>query len=308
MSAVPSALSPDIVGLDLGTETFSWSWRDAVLYALGIGAQPDTELDLLYEKRGPKVFPTFAVLAGTRMMDRLGAAVAIDLGRTLHGEEHLEVYRPLPGQGSVEISGRIVGLADKGKAAVLAIETTGHDENGILFSVLATLFLIGAGGFGGTHGVLPKAVPTPDRPADHAVEQGIPAAQAALYRLSGDRNPMHIDPEFARKAGFAGAFLHGLCTFGFAARAAVEAVAGSQLGELGAFRCRFADQVWPGDTLRTEVWVDGHDRNAFCFRTTSSRGAVVLSHGSGQSSAAIPGPVAGGRQSQNMMGETHDNH
>jgi acyl dehydratase len=212
-------------------------------------------------------------------MDAFGHAVDIELPQTLHGEEQLRLERSLPAQGSIELSGRITGISDKGKAAVVGIETTGHDSNGVLFSVYVSLYIMGAGGFGGDHGDLRPREDKPEGPVDHVIEQHVPTSQAALYRLSGDRNPMHIDPDFAGKAGFDGPFLHGLCTYGFVGRAIGNLLAGGDDSELERFNCRFADQVWPGDRLLTQVWVnaDGH----FKFETKSDRGVVVLSHGGG---------------------------
>ncbi len=271
----PMKLSPAVVGLELEPLQLEWKWRDAVLYALGVGAEPATELDYLYERRGPRVLPTFAVIAGTKMMDTLGKFVEVDLRRMLHGEESLTLYRPLPAQGSFVVRGRISELWDKGKAAVMGVETTVADDDGPLCRVHATLFMMGAGGFGGERGPSSASEPMPERAPDHVVRQSVPAAQAALYRLSGDRNPMHIDPEFATKAGFEGPFLHGLCTYGYVGRAALQTLCAGDPDSFRSFSCRFADRVWPGDTLVTSIWDVGDGEAA--LETSTDRGNVVLS-------------------------------
>ncbi|MEO8695956.1 MAG: MaoC/PaaZ C-terminal domain-containing protein [Acidimicrobiales bacterium] len=263
--------------MELPTLRFQWTWRDAVLYALGVGCDPGAELDYVYERRGPQVLPTFPVLAGGKMMDTLPSVVELDLRRLLHGTEAVSVLRPLPPEGDVEIRGRISEVWDKGKAAVIEVETAGYDDEGLLFTVHGSLYVNGAGGFGGERGPSAASAPVPERAPDYTVCQQIPHHQAALYRLSGDRNPMHIDPDFARAAGFDGPFLHGLCTFGFVGRAVLQSICGADLRAFAGLSGRFVGQVWPGDELVTTIWAT--DDVSAALQTTSSRGAVVIANG-----------------------------
>lgn len=272
----PSALSPDLVGAKLPATTVSWNKHDVLLYAVGVGARPDNGLDFIYEGRGPKVLPTYAVIPGMTIIGGLSSVVRLDLARLLHGEQGITLHRPLPPAATVTSTSRIVEVWDKGKAGVIAMEGTCSDDDGPLFSTYSSLFVVGGGGFGGERGPSSsKASEPPAREPDHVVEDQTRPEQAALYRLSGDRNPMHIDPEFARKAGFPGPFLHGLCTYGFAGRAVLERLCDGDPDRFTGFRVRFADQVWTGDTIVTKIWDLGDGRAQ--VQAETQRGNVVLS-------------------------------
>ena len=270
-----TALSSDLVGAELPTRTVSWTKHDVLLYAVGVGARPDNGLDFIYEGRGPKVLPTYAVVPGMNIIGGLSSVVRLDLARLLHGEQGITLHRPLPPEATVTSTSRIVEVWDKGKAGVVGMEGTCSDDDGPLFSVYSSLFVIGGGGFGGERGPSSSKGGPPDREPDHVVEDETRPEQAAIYRLSGDRNPMHIDPDFATKAGFAGPFLHGLCTYGFAGRAVLDRLCGGDPVRFGGFRVRFADQVWPGDTIVTKIWDTG-DGTAH-VQAETQKGNVVLS-------------------------------
>lgn len=248
-------LSPDLVGQELPSTTVSWDKPDVLLYALGVGARPDNGLDYIYEGRGPAVLPTFSVIPGMKVLEGLTSRVPLDLSRLLHGEQGITLHRPLPPRVEATLTGQISEVWDKGKAAVIGVTGTCEDADGPLFDIYASLFVLGGGGFGGDRGPSSSGEnDPPDREPDHLVEDITRPEQAALYRLSGDRNPMHIDPDFATKAGFAGPFLHGLCTFGFVGRAVLATSCGGSVERFGGLRLRFADQVWPGDTVITRIW------------------------------------------------------
>lgn len=285
---VKQPLSAELVGLELPSVTWSWGWRDAVLYALGIGSRPgagalvDAEadeggLDFLYERRGPKVYPTFAVIPGMAALGGVSKVVDLDIARMLHGEQAITMHRPFPASGELTVAGRIVDVWDKGTAAVIGVESTLIDGDGPVATTYASLFAKGYGGFGGERGPDTTGIhQPPDRDPDHVVQDVVRPEQAALYRLSGDRVLLHIDPDFARRAGYPGPFLHGLCTYGFAGRAVLASLCDNEPERLQSMTGRFADLVWMNDTIITKMWEIG-DGEAV-FRSETQGGAVVLSH------------------------------
>lgn len=269
-------ISADLVGLTLPSVTRTWSARDAILYALGVGARPADDLGYIYEGRGPKVLPTFAVIPGGAAMSAVMRDVDMRLEMLLHGEQSVELFRPLPPQAEVTVTGRITEVWDKGKAAVIGIESLGCDEDGQLFRTHATLFVRGAGGFGGERGPASSDARPPARDADITVAFETRPEQGALYRLSGDLNPIHIDPEFARSGGFAAPFMHGLCTYGVVGRAILRELCHDDPSAFRAMRGRFADRVDFGDTITTRIWRDGPGRALVQAETQDGR--VVLSN------------------------------
>ena len=255
---------------------FSWTSKDVILYALGVGAKPETELEFVYENKGPKVLPTYAVIPGMLSMGGLISSVEINLAMLLHGEQAITLHREIPPEGRVRVVGRISEVLDKGKAAVIGAEGVVEDDNGPLFTTKATLFIRGAGGFGGERGPSTVGVNVvPTRAPDHVLEDVVRPEQGALYRLSGDPNPIHIDPDFARMAGFEKPFLHGLCTYGFVGRAILRALCGGDPSRFVSFEARFADQVYFGDTIVTKIWRTG--AGEAIVQGETQKGNVVLS-------------------------------
>jgi acyl dehydratase len=255
----------------------SYTWKDVVLYALGIGAEAQ-ELDFLYEgvKGGLKVYPSFAgLLAGSVVRDFVEEQHP---PRVLHGEQQVRLMAPLPPEGELLVTGRITEVFDKGKAAVIHFRSEGRTKTGEpLFDVKHVAFYLGAGGFGGSPG--PKSSktepPQGEEPSMRFVSR-IPENQAALYRLCGDLNPLHIDPEVAQKVGFPKPILHGMCTYGYATRALIHGLCGGEVTLFKEFGARFTDVVYPGDTLITEAWPKAHGE--FFVRARTDR-AVVLGNG-----------------------------
>ena len=271
-------MSSDLVGMVFDPISFEWTAKDVILYALGVGAKPDGELEYVYEGKGPKVLPTYGVIPAMLVSRGLKENVELDLAMLLHGEQGITVHREIPPEASVRVSGRITEVWDKTKAALIGTEAVVEDDGGPLFTTTATLFIRDAGGFGGERGPSTAGVNTPpERPPDHCCEDVVRPEQGALYRLSGDRNPIHIAPDFATMAGFEAPFLHGLCTFGFAGRAILQAICHSDPSRFISLQARFADLVQYGDTIVTKLWVVA-DGEAIIHAETQ-RGNTVLSQG-----------------------------
>ncbi len=270
-------LSTDLVGHSFDPIETSWDAKDVMLYACGVGARPPEELEYLFEGKGPKVLPTYGVIPGMLAMGSLfSAGLDINPMMILHGEQAITLHREIPPSCTARVTGRISEIWDKEKAAVLGCEGIVEDDDGPLFTTTATLFVRGAGGFGGERGpsTAGKNAP-PERAPDHVIEDVTRKEQGAIYRLSGDRNPLHIDPEFATMAGFDLPFLHGLCTYGFVGRAALHALCGGDAARFTSFEARFADQVYPEDTIITKLWVIG-DGEAI-VQAETQKGNVVMS-------------------------------
>ena len=271
------AIKLDLVGKKSDPIPFAYTWKDTVLYALGVGAKVE-ELDYLYEGRGPKVLPTFAVVPSFNSM----ITVAGDLGANpmmiLHGEQKIILHRPLPSSAKLATTSEVKGIYDKGKGALVVVEAkTVDDKNEPLFDNVFSIFVRGEGGFGGERG--PEAVKA-DPPAgaapDFEVVEATTREQALLYRLSGDVNPLHADPNMAKFGGFDRPILHGLCTYGHAGRAILRGACGGDPSKLRSFGARFAGVVFPGDTLTTRGWKTGDKQ--YVVTVTTQEGKVVLSN------------------------------
>jgi len=269
-------ISSDLVGMTFEPVPFSWDSKDVMLYAVGVGAKPEGELEFVYEGKGPKVLPTYAVIPGMFSMGGLVSNVEINLAMLLHGEQSITLHREIPPEGKVRITGRVSEVWDKGKAAVIGSEGIVEDDDGPLFTTKATLFIRGAGGFGGERGPSTAGLnQPPERAPDVVIEDVTRPEQGAVYRLSGDRNPIHIDPDFATMAGFQKPFVHGLCTYGFVGRAILRGLCGGDPARFRHFEARFADQVYFGDSIITKIWKVGDGEAIVQAETQNSN--VVLS-------------------------------
>jgi acyl dehydratase len=271
------------IGAELEPTEFSWTSSDVQLYHLGLGAGADPldPRELRYLTDGtPQVLPTFGNVAQSFHMTEAPTVkfpgIDIELSRVLHASEAITVPGPIPATGTGTAVTRFTEIWDKGKAAVIWSETTVTAPDGtLLWTQKRSIFARGEGGFGGERG--PSSTSSiPDRAPDLELDVPTLPQQALLYRLCGDRNPLHSDPEFASAAGFPKPILHGLCTYGMACKALVDAVLGGDTTQLASYGARFAGVVFPGETLRVSAWKN--DTGYTGTVTAPSRdGAVVLS-------------------------------
>ncbi|QMU75689.1 3-alpha,7-alpha,12-alpha-trihydroxy-5-beta-cholest-24-enoyl-CoA hydratase [Streptacidiphilus sp. PB12-B1b] len=242
----------------------AWEQKDVLLYHLGVGAgahRPATDPDELrytYEK-DLQVLPSFVTVAGGGLA-KAGAftlpGLDIDLARVLHGGQRIDLHRPVPASGRATLTSRLAGLYDKGKAAVLIMRSEAADADGPLWTCDTEIYARGEGGFGGERGASTRTAP-PERAPDWQREIPVRHDQALLYRLSGDWNPLHADPDFAKLAGFDTPILHGLCTYGITLKTVVDTVLGGDADRVLSCAARFAGVFFPGETLRVRIWDEG---------------------------------------------------
>jgi acyl dehydratase len=288
------ALNPEVVGTTSDPIERSWTSKDALLYALGVGAgaldPTGFELEFTTENSAgvtQRVLPTFTTIVGQGGGTRASLG-EFDPAMLVHGEQSIQLHGEIPTDGRISITTTVAGMYDKGSAGLVVLESESrHADSGEpAFTSRSSLFIRGAGGFGGPRN--PEgdeeselaAEPLPTREADETVTYSTRDDQALLYRLNGDRNPLHSDPAFAKRAGFDRPILHGLCTYGFTGRGLLHMVCGSDPARFGAMRARFSKPTMPGDTLTISVW-DISDRaaGAYRFRTETQRGETVIEAG-----------------------------
>ena len=306
INAGPSLGGNDIIDVDLALgyefpeDTTTYDERDLALYALGVGAANDPsdtkDLQLVYERhnKGFRALPTYGVIPPMNaMIDRAirgEKAPGLNYGpeRLLHGEQFMEVFYPLPAKATLTHRARVKDIWDKGKGAIVNVEAKSYDEEGnLLIRNEFISFIRGAGGFGGERGPSAKINIPPERAPDVVTEESIGSNQAILYRLSGDWNPLHIDPGFAMAFGFDKPILHGLCTFGYATRHVINAFSGGDTRYFKSIKVRFTDSVFPGETLITEMWKETDQRILFQCRV-KEREKVVLSNAAIELHTEIP--------------------
>ena len=256
-------IDPNAIGAKTEPHVFEWTDRDTLLYALGVGAGTDDPAFTTENSHDipQQVLPTYAVIACT------GFAAAAKIGSfnfamLLHGSQEIRLFEPLPPAGKLSVVGEVADIQDKGEGrnAVVMLKATGTnpDTGKVVAETTATAVIRGEGGFGGKPGQRPAAPEIPDREPDSRVVLPTRGDQALIYRLSGDRNPLHSDPWFARElAGFPRPILHGLCTYGMTCKAMVDALLDGDTARVGSYGARFAGVVFPGETLKASVWKAG---------------------------------------------------
>src|SRR5580698_2745671 len=275
-------LDHSLIGIPGEPQVRSWDSKDALLYAVGVGAglgDPLQELEFTTENcEGieQQVLPTFAVLiAQARMGRSLGD---FDRAMLVHAEQYFELHRALPVAGTVRTTSTVTGIYDKGSGALVVTENVAVDAatGEPLVTSRSGAFIRGQGGFGGPRSTDPPWQ-LPDRAPDHQAVRETRPEQALLYRLSGDRNPLHVDPKFAARGGFPRPILHGLCTYGITGRVLLHELCGSDPARFASMAGRFSSPVFPGESLVVSIW-DAGDGSAQ-FQTAKEDGTVVIDRG-----------------------------
>jgi len=251
-------IDPESLGYETPDIHYDYTWRETVLYALGVGATPERELDFLYEGRGPKVLPTFCTIPTFAAFDALVDRIGCDRSGMVHHSQEATLFKSLRPSAKLVVKGRVDGLYDLKRVAMSVFIIDAYDEAGdLVIRGVVTLALLKDGRFGGPRPPKAERISLPDRKPDFEAIERVPDAQALLYRLSGDLNPLHADPAFATDAGFESPILHGLCTFGYAGRAVVLHSCAGDPDRLHSLRAQFSSPVFPGDTLVVRGWSEG---------------------------------------------------
>ena len=265
----------------------TYTERDSMLYALGLGLgvnQTDAaELRFVYED-ALQVFPTMPVVLGHPGPWMVDPRVGVNMVKVLHAEQHVEIHKPLPPAGTIVAKNRVQEVIDKGgeKGALIVTERKIYDRDSddCYCTQKSVAFARGDGGFGGPVTTSDKPLPIPERDPDFTVDIPVSTQAALLYRLSGDYNPLHADPAIAQKAGFERPILHGLASYGVAARALLVALNIEDPAALKSFGLRFSAPVFPGEVISTSIW---EEAGRFAFRSrVNTRDTVVLNNGSAE--------------------------
>lgn len=282
-------INPEALGTTSEGNRWVWTADESLLYSLGVGAGATDpvagELAFTTENTAnvtQRALPTFCVMAGFKA--RGGGSVMSQVGSfdprmLVHGEQGLVLHRPMPIAGEVTLVDEIVGIYDKGKGAVVATKSSATlvEDGKPLFDLTSSVFIVGEGGFGGDRGPSSQSNVAPEREPDQVIAYQTRSDQALLYRLSGDRNPLHSDKSFSDIGGFPRPILHGLCTYGFTGRALLHGPCGSDPDRFASMTGRFSSPVLPGEKLTVKMWSDGG--SSTIFQTLGEDGRVVLNNG-----------------------------
>lgn len=272
-------LNPDAVGTESEPTKVSWTSKDTLLYAVSLGCGQN---ELAFSTENTKdieqqALPTYPVVlgGGGGAMGKIGT---FNPALLVHGQQAVTLHKPLPVKGEATVVGKLVAMYDKGKAAVVVTETNATDasDGKPLYTLRSSAFIRGEGGWGGDRGPSgPQNVP-PERAPDHQVTFQTSPDQAFVYRLNGDRNPLHTDPSFAAMGGFDRPILHGLCSYGFTGRGLLQTFCGNDASRFQHIEARFASPVMPGEALTISMWELGTGEAVF---TTSVGDRVVIDQG-----------------------------
>jgi acyl dehydratase len=273
-------INPDAVGSKSDPIEATWTSKDALLYAVGVGAGHE-ELAFTTENTADveqRVLPTFPVVVKSgSAMSKIGS---FNPAMLVHGQQAVTLHRPLPADGSATVTTEITGIYDKGKAAVVVMESSAVADGAPLYTTTSSLFIRGEGGWGGDRGPSGAKNVPPERDPDHVVTYETSRDQAFVYRLSGDRNPLHTDPSFAAMGGFDTPILHGLCTYGFTGRALLHTLCDSDPANFRHIEGRFASPVFPGEALTVRMWSAGDGETVFTTSAgTADSQRVVIDQG-----------------------------
>ncbi len=275
-------INPDAVGSTSEPIEASWTSKDALLYAVGIGAGHD-ELAFTTENTADvvqQVFPTFPVVIGWGRGSAMGSIGSFNPALLVHGQQAVTLHRPIPVEGTATLTSEITGIYDKGRAAVVESQTRAVMDRAPLYTTASSAFIRGEGGWGGDRGPSgPRNMP-PETDPDHVVTYATSRDQAFVYRLSGDRNPLHTDPAFAAMGGFDTPILHGLCTYGFTGRALLHTLCDGDPARFEHVEGRFASPVYPGEELTVRMWRVGDGESVFTTSAgTGESERVVIDQG-----------------------------
>ncbi len=284
-------IDPNAIGAKTNPHVFEWTDRDTLLYALGVGAGT---ADLAFTTENShdlpqQVLPTYAVIACLPFA-AAGKIGSFNFAMLLHGSQEIRLFKPLPPAGKLSVVAEVADIQDKGegKNAIVMLKATGTDPDTseVVAETFTTAVIRGEGGFGGQPGQRPVAPGIPEREPDARIALPTREDQALIYRLSGDRNPLHSDPWFAQNlAGFPKPILHGLCTYGVAGRALVSELGGGDATKVSQVGARFSSPVFPGETLTTSIWRTDPGHAVFRTETSNPDGSdarLVLEDGTAE--------------------------
>jgi acyl dehydratase len=271
-------LNPSAVGTTSEPAQFSWTSKDALLYAVSLGAGQD-ELAFSTENTAgvdQQVLPTFPVVLGAGGGGLMSAIGTFNMALMVHGQQAVTLHRPIPPSGSATVTSKVADMFDKGKAAVVVMVSDVEMDGTPLYSTRSSMFIRGEGGWGGDRGPSGPQNEPPDRGPDKTVTYQTSPDQAFVYRLNGDRNPLHTDPSFAAAGGFDRPILHGLCSYGFTGRGLLHLLCDSDPAKFHHIEGRFASPVLPGEALTIKAWETAPGEAVF---TTSVGDRVVIDQG-----------------------------
>ena len=271
-------LNPSAVGTTSEPAPFSWTSKDALLYAVSLGAGQD-ELAFSTENTAgvdQQVLPTFPVVLGAGGGGLMSVIGTFNMALMVHGQQAVTLHRPIPPAGSATVTSKVADMFDKGKAAVVVMVSDVEMDGEPLYSTRSSMFIRGEGGWGGDRGPSGPQNEPPDRAPDHSITYETSPDQAFVYRLNGDRNPLHTDPAFAAAGGFDKPILHGLCSYGFTGRGLLHLLCDSDPAKFHHIEGRFASPVLPGEALTINAWETAPGEAVF---TTSVGDRVVIDQG-----------------------------